>query len=483
MNLWNKWVGNWLRVGDIKSKAVRGSIALGIGTVFQRAIRMGRIMVLARLLVPGDFGLVAIIMMVMQMLELITDAGVRLSIIQNKDGANLSYLNAAWWFQIVRGIGLFIVSFVFAPYVGIFYDNPTLTDLLRVSSLSILFDGLVSPRVHLLEREFRFGKWTLLFQASAIVGTLVTVVLAYYLRSVWSIVLGTVTERIILCLFSYILLPFRPKLEFHKNSISDLFKFARGMFGLPVLNLIARQGDVFVLGKLVTPAILGGYYLALQLAEQLSSLFSSVVIPVLLPSFSEMKENKLLLKHSLLLVNHGIATLGIPIVVFMAINSSEILSILYGSQYTTVSLVLSILSLSMFIRVQTAVLSQIYFGLSLPHILRRESLKRTVLVAALMYPAARFAGIPGAAFVILLASISMLIFQVYSLKGILCFNLAEFFSKWITGFGLGIIVLMPNILLWIFEVDSLMLKLVLAMGTMTTVIIVGFNNTVKQATL
>lgn len=483
MNLWNKWVGTWLIGTDIKGKAVRGSLALSIGAIFQRVLRLGRTVVLARLLVPEDFGVVAIIMMVVVMIESTTDAGVRVSIIQNKEGATPSYLNAAWWFDAVRGVCLFIVAVIFAPFVAGFYRNPILTDLLRVSFLSILFNNLVSPRVHLSEREFRFGKWTLLSQVSALIGTIVTIVLAYYLRSVWAIVLGTVVERIIYCLFSFILFPFRPRFELDKQCITDLFKFGRGIFGISALNLIMRQSDVFVLGKIVTQSMLGSYYLALQLAEQLSSLFSSVILPVLLPSFSSMKENKPLLKSTLLSINRGVATLGIPIVVFVAVNSHEILFILYGSQYINAGLALSILSLTMFIRVQTVVLSHLYFGLGLPHLLRRQSLKRTVLIVALVYPAARFAGLSGAAFVLLLANISMLIFQLYNLKNILYFKPIDYLNRWFMGIGLGTLVLIPKGFFLIFKIDSLIVQSILAMGMMIIVTIFGFNKTFKQAKL
>ena len=342
MSLWANLIGNRLQSGGLKAKATRGSVALGAGAVFQRALKLGRIMVLARLLVPEDFGLVAIVMMVVVMLESITDAGVRVSIIQNKDGASPSYLNAAWWFQAVRGLGLFSIALLLSPLVAGFYENPLLTDLLRVSFLSILFNGLVSPRVHLLEREFRFGKWTLLLQLSALIGTIITIALAYYLRSVWAIVFGTVAEKFTYCLLSYILLPFLPKLKIARKYLRELFVFGRGVFGISGLNLIMRQADVFVLGKLVTQGLLGSYYLALQLAEQLSSLFSSVVLPVLLPSFSAMKEDKLALNNTLLSINGAIATLGIPIVAFMAINSYEIMLLLYSNKYTNAGIALSI---------------------------------------------------------------------------------------------------------------------------------------------
>ena len=251
------------------------------------------------------------------------------------------------------------------------------------------------------------------------------------------------------------------------------------MFGLSVLNFIARQGDVFVLGKVVTTEILGSYYLALHLAGQLMSLFSSVIAPVLLSAFSASKDNKVILKNSLLSVNNGVATLGIPLATFMAANSSGIISVLYGRQYTDAALALSLLSLTMFIRAQTAVLGQMQIGLGLPQLLRRESVKRTLLIVALMYPAVKYFGLSGAASVMFLASIFMLIFQLYSLKRILYFYPTAYFSKWLTGLGLAGVVLIPNGFLLLFKIDSFLLQAILAIGTMIFVVMFGFIKLAK----
>lgn len=466
---------NFLIGGSIYKKAIRGGISLTIGAVFQRILRLGRTIILTHILVPDDFGLVAIIMMVVVMLESLTDAGVRLSIIQNREGVKPSYLNIAWWFQSVRGFILFALSIVLAPVIATYYKNPALTDLLRVSFLSILFNGLISPRVHLLEREFKFWKWTLLDQISALMGTICTVILAYYFHSVWAIVIGIVLERFLYCAISFILYPIKPNLDINKQNFSELLKFSKGIFGLSAMNLVARQADVFVLGKVVAPALLGSYYLSLQLADQINSLFSSVIFPVLLPSFSSLKENISNLKSTLMLVNRGVALLGIPIVVFMAINSFQILSLLYGNNYTNAGWAFSILSLNMFIRVQTSLLSQVEIGIGFPHLLRNHSMKRTFLIVGLMYPVTHLLGLVGAALVMIVANTLMLILQLKSIRKNLYIKPIEYVSGWITGVGLGILVIMPNMFVLILKIDSIIVQSVLSLGTMVLIFFIGFN--------
>ena len=481
MNSWFKYKERFLRKRDLKGKALLGSASLGIGAIFQRLLRLGRVMILARLLVPEDFGIVAITMMVVVTFESITDVGIRISIIQNKEGDKDSYLNAAWWFQSIRGLGLFILSFLFAPLIASFYDNAVLTDLFRISFLSIIFNGLISPHVHLLERSFRFGRWTLMLQGSALLGTAITIVLAYYLQNYWAVVIGGTIERLLYCVLSHILYPFRPRLEIDKDNLSELYKFAKDIFGLSVLNLIARQADVIVLGKIIAPSILGSYYLATQLAEQPISLLSNIFPRILLPLFSSMQGNTLKIKNSILSVNYGTALLGIPITVFMAINSYELLSVIYGNQYVNASLALSILSINIYIRAQIMLQTQIYMGIGVPHLHRRQSLNRSVFIAILIYPAAKYAGLWGAALVLLLANITMFVLQLNMLKRIIQLNIKEFFVKWIGGAILGMLVIIPNVFFLFIRVDSIMIQSVIAILTIILILTFGSIKLLRQA--
>ena len=149
--------------GDsLKAKSARGVMTLSIGTGVERALRLVRMMILTRILLPDQFGLMALILTLVNVFEACTEVGVKQSVIQNKRGADPEYLNATWWFQSIRAVGLFAVAILTAPLVSSFYDKPYLLRLLQISFIAIVFRGFISPRAHVLQKEYKFGKSVLL---------------------------------------------------------------------------------------------------------------------------------------------------------------------------------------------------------------------------------------------------------------------------------------------------------------------------------
>ena len=94
---------------SFKAKSTRGVLTLGIGTGAERMLRLVRTMILTRILAPKQFGLMAIVLVLVNVFEQLSEVGIKLSVIRNKRGMDYEFLNATWWFQAVRGISLFII--------------------------------------------------------------------------------------------------------------------------------------------------------------------------------------------------------------------------------------------------------------------------------------------------------------------------------------------------------------------------------------
>ena len=107
-----------MRGSDLKAKSARGAALFGAGTVTDRGLRFVRNMILARILAPDEFGLMAIVMVAAMVMGLFIEVGVTHSVIQNKRGADREYLNAAWWIQAIQGLVLFLIGTFLAPLIG-----------------------------------------------------------------------------------------------------------------------------------------------------------------------------------------------------------------------------------------------------------------------------------------------------------------------------------------------------------------------------
>ena len=428
-----------LKGDSLKAKVRRSMVVLGFGTAFERGLKFVRYMIIARVLETKEIGLMAIVMVVAAMFEAFTEVGVKQSVIQNKRGAEFDYLNVAWWFQVLRGMVLFMVAYFASPWISSFYHKPELLRLLQVAFVALLFRGLVSPRAYVLEKEYKFGKVVLLIQGSGILASIIVVVLTFILRSVWALVIGFVAEYAIMCAISHIFVPIKPTFKINKEDLSELLRFARGMFGLPILTVIALRMDVLVLGKVVSEGELGMYFLATTFVHLPIFLFSRIVNPVLLPAFSEKQDNKQSLCRMILKASKVASIFAIPLTAFLASCARGILVLSYGQKYAAVAIPLAILSLLVMAQTQGPIFASAYLAAGQPHLHRRFTALRVAIIVGLIYPGVIYLGLLGAAIVIVLGYFVALWMQVVWCRRIVDLK----FSMYLRGHVPGLLLSIP----------------------------------------
>jgi lipopolysaccharide exporter len=416
---------------SLKARSARGSLILATGSFFERGMGLVRTMILARILAPGDFGLMAIVMSVLAVLSSLTDIGIQQSIIRHPEGNKKEYLNVAWWIQVARAAGLFIAAFLIAPAICRFYSKPELLNLLRVSFLVVVFSGLTSPRLYLLDKEFKFTKALCLMQGSSLLGTAVAIILAFYMRSVWILVIAQLVQSGVQCLLSNILCPFRPMLKIDREYLKDVLNFGRGMAGLSFLTIIAMQTDVFVMGKLLPSKQVGMYALALSLAQQPMLLFARTIGRVLFPAFAEKQNDKKALCSAVVRILKGILLFGVPLAVLAALGAETILSVIYGAQYSVVAVPFALLCFAMLFYVQAIVLSSVNFAVGKPHLHRRYVIFLAGLIISLIYPGIKFFGLTGAAGVLLFSHVIAVFMQVVWMKKVIGLRFLDYIFCWV----------------------------------------------------
>ena len=169
----------------LRARATRGGAWLGGGSAAEQVSRFARNMLLTRLLAPGAFGTVAIVLSSSSIVASFTDVGVKSGVIRNPRGGQDAYLNAGWWLGMGRAICMYVIIFAAAPWISRFYGNAELSALLRVALLSTILDGALSPRSTLVQKEMNLGRWSAITNGGAICGVISTVILSFILRDVW----------------------------------------------------------------------------------------------------------------------------------------------------------------------------------------------------------------------------------------------------------------------------------------------------------
>jgi O-antigen/teichoic acid export membrane protein len=401
---------------SLRGRFARSGVFLTAGTGIERALRLVRNMIFARVIGREDMGLVALCVTFLSMFEAAGEVGIRFSVIQNKVGDRWGYLNAAWWFQAGRALLLTTTGIAAAGWIAGFYEDPALANLLRIAFLAVLFNGLISPGSHVLEKKLHFGKYVIMTQGSMLLGTLLTIALALIYRSVWAVIIGFSFEGLIRLILSFIMCPFCPKLEIDRHAMKELSAFAKGMWGMPILTLIAFQMDVFVLGKMVSKELVGVYFLAFQLARIPRDLAMQIVGKLLLPVFSLKQDEKESLHNGLCQSVRWVTLMIGPLTGFFIACSAAVLVVLYTPDYVTGAQVFILMALTTFLRVQAIITANMYYAIHLLNPQRIFATVRVVVMAVLMIPLIHTMKINGAALAVLAGELSGFMLQTILLN-------------------------------------------------------------------
>ena len=477
-------IKNAFRGDSLKARCARSGFVLGIGSFIAKFLGFGSKVVLTRLLVSEEMGLMVMIISLTQLFEVLTEVGIKQSVIQHKNGADPQYLNMAWWFQSLRAIGLYAVAFIVAPWLCEFYFSSRpevlthysmeeLTNLVRVAFLSILFNGFVSPKAHVLEKKFRFGRAVVITQGSFVLGAIVTITLAFLIRNVWAIVIGFAATGLTRCLMSYVLCPFIPRFAYHRESFQGLYRFARGMLGLPVLTYIAFNIDVLVAGKIVSTSLVGLYGMALTLAFASRDLFIRIISPILLPAFAEKQDDRESLSSALLKITKVIALLVIPPTALAVICSKTILTFVFGVKYSAVAGPFGLLCVYVLLLIQGTVLGAVFFGIGQPGKHRAFVGLRALILVVFIYPAIKLFGLTGAAGTVLLASFIALCLQVTVIRKTIGLNIYDYAISWAPGLALAIPVLAVVVVVRYLTPDSPLVHLTVGVLSCIIVYVIG----------
>jgi O-antigen/teichoic acid export membrane protein len=425
---------------------MRGGAWLGGGSVAEQGSRFARNMILTRLLAPSAFGAMAIVMSSSSIVGALTEVGLRAAIIHNPRGGEKAYLNAGWWMGLGRSITMYAIIFALAPLVAHFYGIANLSALLRITLLGTLFDGAMSPRSILTQKEMKFGLWMAISNGGAICGVVLTVILSLVLHNVWALAIGFCSENAFRCLLSYILYPGLPSLGWDSHAFRDLYKFSRAVFGLSFLNLIFSRTDIFVLGKLYSTTSLGLYSMGVALVLTPSSFISTLLGQTLFPAISHVQHDKERVNRILCEVTSWLILLGLPCVVVIYLCGHSLLTVIYGARYVAAAAPLAVAAAVVFLNILNVAITCVFSGVGRPGLHRLAVAASAVAMLIAIYPACKLLGVVGGQVAALLAIIVSCLIQVIRMRGLTGLDLLRYgkafvpavlASGGILGVGLG----------------------------------------------
>ncbi|HAY29069.1 MAG TPA: lipopolysaccharide biosynthesis protein [Candidatus Accumulibacter sp.] len=247
---------------------VRGSAWMIGARWATRLIGLVSTVILARLLAPDDFGVVAIALIAVGLLETLGYAGVDLALMR-PDANTRQHFDTAWTIQIIQGLLIGGLLLLLAPLVAWFFSEPRTTTVMQAIALRPVINGfenigIVAFRKELdFAKDFRFTVYTKLVNFSIVVGA------AFYLENYWALVIGMTSSSLVALVLSYLMHPYRPRLSV--VHVREMWGFSQWLIISRVGAFLNRKTDEFVVGRILGTSVMGGYHVANELATMPSS--------------------------------------------------------------------------------------------------------------------------------------------------------------------------------------------------------------------
>lgn len=335
--------------GDgLRGRALRGAAQSVAGVGGQQVLRLASNLVLTRLLFPEAFGLMALVQVFLNGLQMFSDLGIRASIIQNERGDEEDFLNTAWTVQILRGFALWLGACALAWPAAVFYEEPMIMWLLPVVGFNSVIRGFTSTNVASANRHIRLGRLVSLELISQLVGLIVMIGAAAIWNSVWSLVLGSIISSVVGAVLSHTWMPgIRNRLCWDRAAVSDLLRFGQYIFLSTLITFFVNEGDKLILGRFISLANLAFYNMAYFLANVPNLVSNIVVERVIFPIYrnlrpSEGADNRKKIGTARYLLTGTTMTMtGI-----LAIFGDHLIQFLYDSRYYSAGPMLVLFSLS-----------------------------------------------------------------------------------------------------------------------------------------
>ena len=313
---------------------------------YSQGLRFASNLILARLLVPEDFGLMLLVNLVLHGLEMCSDLGIGPALIQHKRGEEPDYLRTAWTLGLLRSLALWATAAALAWPLATLYGEPRLIAVLPVAALSLLLDSLCSGHVTVLERRLQFRFLTLISAASYTVSVGVMILGACYTTTVWPLVAGALVNAALSSALTH-LLPGATPMRFQINSqiAKQLMTFGRWITLSSLLTFTTSQLDKILLGKLLTVTELGVYAIAFMMAQVTVSLMHELCSGVLRPVYARAGETSpQLLRAQVKRYRIALLLLTAPPLLLLYLIGPELMHLLYDDRYNDAGWMVQILA-------------------------------------------------------------------------------------------------------------------------------------------
>lgn len=362
--------------------------------------------ILTRLLDASDFGLMAVGLAVMLLLQNTTSTGFEAALIQRQEKVE-DYISVAWTFELLRHLLLFLLLFLFAPVIASFLNDDRVLSILRVMSVSFIFRGFRNMGVVYFRKNLEFKKQYILDVFPIMTNLLVAAIAAYYFRTVWALVAGSVSSGIMLCALSYIMHPFRPRFDFSLARASKLLDFGIWVLCSGLLVMFQQQGITLFAGRVFGMSMLGYLNRAEAFSSKLYRHMVQMIWNIGFPAFSKVQDDKAKSREVFLRTMRLYLFIALPVAGGMIVMCDSLVRIVLTEKWIMLVPLIQIMSLFAVIEAVNTPSIILFQSAGKPKVGTLILFGMIMLLSAIIYPLSQRMGIVGVPTALVLSALCL----------------------------------------------------------------------------
>jgi lipopolysaccharide exporter len=379
---------------SINRSMAKGAAWMIAVRMFNRGVGAVSTLILARLLVPADFGLVAMATVLLQLLMAVSDFSVHVPLVQ-KESIDDEDMNSAWSLQFAVGAAQAACLALLAYPVAGFYDEPRLVEVVLVLAVIALLKGYRNIGIVMFVRNMTFDRDFVMMATKRIITFVVTVAAAWHWRSYWALIAGMLSGAVAELYLSYHMHPYRPSLSVARWGA--LFRFSRWLLLNNLLAFIGQRGPDLVLGRLLGPRAVGLFSVANEIAMLPTTELVTPINRAALPAYSRLRQEDGGLRRGYLDVIGVVALVALPAGVGIAATAEVLVPLLLGAKWLDVVPLMKYLAVTGALGTLLANSGAVFLALGRPQTNTALLATRVTMLVPAMVAGARWQGINGVA--------------------------------------------------------------------------------------
>lgn len=325
----------------LHSRVARGAAWIMAASLSARLLGAVNTIVVARLLVPDDIGLVAVAVIAMQLLQGLSDIGVSQTVVKFRD-AGRDDLNTLFTLSLLRGLVVGGVLAAAAPGMAALYDDSRMTAVFLGVAVFPVVIGMINPRFYEFERDLKFSREFIATIMNKLAGVAVSITVAVLFRTYWAVILGMLAGGLVQLVLSYTLRPFAPRVSF--KSFRKLFGFSGWLAGVSFVAALNNKLDVPILARAVGTAGAGAYFMGFQLAELATGQIATPLARAIYPGLANMQDDPQRMRRAFLSGVEALGVLAMPAAFGFAFVAGDLVDVMLGEKWRAAVPVIEIIA-------------------------------------------------------------------------------------------------------------------------------------------